>query len=256
MSNLTVTGVLAAFARYVGIGEHPPGSNKNAITAWYGLVGAWCAMCLSKVLADVGLLKEVLGHAMSYTVDIYDRGKAQGWLVDPRGKYQPLDIILFHFGDPHWGGRPLGIHHVGMCITDLGGGQFASYEGNTGDDCRKRVRAKSNVAAVVRPPWAKWMAATPAPTTPQAPAKPKPAKKHTSLLKRGSKGDDVRFLQRYLIAKGYSCGKWGADGVFGDATAAAVRRYQQKRLPRTIKGANQWDGIVGPNTWRLIDAGK
>lgn len=161
--NVTAAQALKAWDKYIGIGEHPPGSNRNAITAWYGYVGAWCAMALSKVLSDVGVLKAVLGHAMAYTVDVYNRGKAMGWLVSRTGKYEPGDIILFNFGDWHWGGRTLGIHHVGMAVVDLGGDMFACKEGNTGDDCKKRIRNKSNVAAVVRPPWAK---STPKPKAP------------------------------------------------------------------------------------------
>lgn len=245
MSKLPVTAAhaLAAFKHYLGIGEHPPGSNRNGITKWFGMVGPWCAMTISKVLDDCGVLKAVLGRAMAYTVDIYLRGKAQGWLVSTGKHYEPGDIVLYNFGDPHYGGRPLGIHHVGMVVADIGGGRFVSYEGNTGNDARRRVRSKSGVAAVVRPPWAK-------------PAKAKPKPKKRPLLQLGSKGDAVEKVQRYIIRKSYSCGDAGADGVFGRRTQAAVRRYQTKRLPRSIRGVAQWDGIVGPRTWALIDAGK
>lgn len=95
-------------------------------------------------------------------------------------------------------------------------------------------------------------------------AKPKPKPhvevepKHKAhpLLQRGSKGPEVEELQHFLIGKGISCGRWGADGDFGEGTEAAVRRYQMKRLPRIIRGVHQWDGIVGPNTWAAIDANK
>ncbi|MCY7289655.1 MAG: peptidoglycan-binding protein, partial [Cryobacterium sp.] len=45
-------------------------------------------------------------------------------------------------------------------------------------------------------------------------------------LKAGARGDDVKVLQRALIAAGVSV-RGGADGVFGPATAAALTSYQQ-----------------------------
>lgn len=150
---ITSTQFLKACERYLGIGEHPPGSNRNEITRWFGVAAAWCMMSMCRVAYDLGILEALWGRKLSYTVDGYDRGKSKGWLVNPRGKYEPGDFVFFNFGDSDWGGRPLGIHHVGVCKVDLGGGKFASYEGNTGDDFKKRVRAKSLVAAVVRPPW-------------------------------------------------------------------------------------------------------
>lgn len=64
------------------------------------------------------------------------------------------------------------------------------------------------------------------------------------ILKRVSpmmKGDDVRELQAALIARGYACGRSGADGIFGDDTRAAVRAFQGS-LRLTV------DGIAGRQT--------
>ena len=58
-------------------------------------------------------------------------------------------------------------------------------------------------------------------------------------LKYGSTGDDVKELQRTLNAHGYNL---NVDGVWGDNTDAAVRKYQ-KTNGLTV------DGIVGENTW-------
>lgn len=46
------------------------------------------------------------------------------------------------------------------------------------------------------------------------------------ILKNGSEGDDVKELQTNLIEFGYDCGKWGADGDFGDCTEMAVKAFQ------------------------------
>jgi len=65
------------------------------------------------------------------------------------------------------------------------------------------------------------------------------------VLKKGSKGDDVKALQILLIGYGYSCGKYGADGDFGNATANAVKSYQNYNDLGV-------DGIVGKKTWSKL----
>lgn len=54
-------------------------------------------------------------------------------------------------------------------------------------------------------------------------------------------GADVRRLQQALIEKGFRIGDDGADGVFGPATDAAVKAFQESRRLRI-------DGIVGAAT--------
>lgn len=65
------------------------------------------------------------------------------------------------------------------------------------------------------------------------------------VLRKGSRGDNVRELQRLLNDLGYDCGV--ADGVFGAKTEAAVKAFQ------TDHGLKA-DGIVGRNTWAALDA--
>lgn len=47
------------------------------------------------------------------------------------------------------------------------------------------------------------------------------------VLRNGDSGADVKKLQQNLIKLGYDCGKWGADGDFGDATELALKKFQQ-----------------------------
>lgn len=47
------------------------------------------------------------------------------------------------------------------------------------------------------------------------------------FLQNGSKGADVKQLQTNLIKLGYSCGRWGVDGDFGDATEDALENFQK-----------------------------
>ena len=46
----------------------------------------------------------------------------------------------------------------------------------------------------------------------------------TRLLKKGAKGDDVRWLQKRLLDRGYPVGN--IDGIFGATTEKCVRQFQ------------------------------
>ena len=64
-------------------------------------------------------------------------------------------------------------------------------------------------------------------------------------LVKGRKGDSVKALQTILVGYGYSCGKYGIDGDFGEDTLSAVKKFQ-KDMGMTV------DGIVGPQTWAKL----
>jgi peptidoglycan hydrolase-like protein with peptidoglycan-binding domain len=64
------------------------------------------------------------------------------------------------------------------------------------------------------------------------------------VLKKGSNDPEVRDLQEAMKALGHDPGP--IDGVFGEATEAAVKAFQQEN-GITV------DGIVGERTWITID---
>ena len=66
-----------------------------------------------------------------------------------------------------------------------------------------------------------------------------------TVLTNGSKGEQVKTLQRLLLAMGYNLGGYGVDGSFGGATEKAVKEYQKE------KGLSV-DGSVGQNTWNKL----
>lgn len=69
------------------------------------------------------------------------------------------------------------------------------------------------------------------------PPPPPPAPDHSPILKRGSRGPKVADVQRALHLP--------TDGIFGPATEAAVKKFQQQvRLTA--------DGVVGPDTWAAL----
>ena len=65
------------------------------------------------------------------------------------------------------------------------------------------------------------------------------------VLRKGDTGGEVITAQVKLIRLGFSCGWWGSDGDFGDATEQSVKKYQQK-------AGLDADGIVGKETWTKL----
>jgi peptidoglycan hydrolase-like protein with peptidoglycan-binding domain len=72
-----------------------------------------------------------------------------------------------------------------------------------------------------------------------------PQGEQPGMLQKGMSGGIVMHLQELMIGMGYDCGSAGADGVFGDATDAAVRRLQADH-GLTV------DGIAGPQVNHVI----
>src|SRR4051794_15906110 len=66
------------------------------------------------------------------------------------------------------------------------------------------------------------------------------------VLRQGATGEAVRTLQGLLRTHGYPT--LAVDGVFGPATAAAVRGFQAAR-------GLEVDGVVGPRTWAALRGG-
>lgn len=64
-------------------------------------------------------------------------------------------------------------------------------------------------------------------------------------LSENHRGNDVRLVQQALIARGYSCGKSGADGIFGTGTRNALKKFQ------TANKLTE-DGICGTKTWAKL----
>jgi peptidoglycan hydrolase-like protein with peptidoglycan-binding domain len=68
-----------------------------------------------------------------------------------------------------------------------------------------------------------------------------------TVLKKGAKGDAVKALQEALIQVGESLPAGGADGVFGDGTAEALKSFQRKN------GLSA-DGVYGAATQRVLQS--
>lgn len=64
------------------------------------------------------------------------------------------------------------------------------------------------------------------------------------VVKIGSRGEEVRYLQEWLNRFNYNCGS--EDGHFGSGTQSAVKKFQKDY-------ALTPDGSVGPATWSALE---
>lgn len=110
------------------------------------------------------------------------------------------------------------VWHSGHIGVYVGGGYTVELMGFDYDCKKKKVTAGS---------WKKWgrlpssmITYTNEPVNVQA-------DEGNRFLQNGSSGKDVKQLQTNLIRLGYDCGRWGADGDFGDATENALETFQR-----------------------------
>lgn len=71
----------------------------------------------------------------------------------------------------------------------------------------------------------------------------------SATLQKGSKGDDVKTLQRLLIGLGYNLGSAKDDGDFGskthDAVVAVQKKYNLSQTGIVAPGSDTWKAITG-----------
>ncbi|MDR1673849.1 MAG: peptidoglycan-binding protein [Oscillospiraceae bacterium] len=115
----------------------------------------------------------------------------------------------------------------------------AGLNGNTPDASGTDQPAVAADSTAVTDPELPAEPAQPANPTESANPYPVPAQN----LKSGSSGDDVKWVQTQLNAFGYNL---NVDGIFGPATNAAVRSFQQNN-------GLSVDGIVGVNTTAKLE---
>ena len=256
----TAKQVLSKAASYIGYKEKPAGSNKTIFGKHYGMNGvAWCAIFQWDMFRMAGASKLFYGgKRTAYTPTLASYYKKHNqWHKTPKVG----DLVFFSNG--------IRIIHVGIVEKIISKNIIQTIEGNTGTTNQanggmvmRRQRsikgtASWHVAGFGRPAYSKPKVTKPAakPTVvkPAEVAKPiaKPAvtkpvapatkpKKYVlkAVLKKGSRGENVKKLQQALKAKGY---KVSADGVFGANTEKAVKAFQKKNKLTA-------DGVVGRKT--------
>lgn len=138
----------------VGTFESPSGSNRCKYTAWYGLVGPWCAMFLSWCAHVAGSHNAAAGArwASVEAVVADARASRNGLRVVSHSEVQRGDWAAFHFTE--------NFQHIGMFDHWIQRGvSFATIDGNTttsggsefnGGIVARKERFVSNVHDFVR----------------------------------------------------------------------------------------------------------
>mgnify|MGYP003533107425 FL=1 len=236
MIRADVEAVVRKAEAQLGTVEKPSYSNRTPYTAWYGLVGPWCAMFVSWCFWHAGSKLPAIRTAkgFAYCPDIVNWAKKNGCWRPSSSSYVPKrgDIVLFDFI-----GRP---SHVGIVTGLTADGRVATIEGNTnaagsrtgGQVMRhNRSRRGSTIGYVEVTN-----------TAAAAPAAAGSGIPH-DVLREGAAGPKVTAIQWTLTFLGHPT---AGDGDWGRKTTAAVRRFQEG--VRRMGGDLVADGVWGPRT--------
>ena len=163
------------------------------------------------------------------------------WVENDAYVPAPGDLIFYDWEDKGTGDNTGVSDHVGI-VEKVSGNTITVIEGNYNDACKRRVLNLNG----------RYIRGYGVPKYDSEPVKAV-ARVTVSLpiLKKGSKGEAVKTLQRLLNALGFTDATEKAlvvDGSFGAATLYALKSYQNaKRL--------EIDGICGAATWGALLCG-
>lgn len=144
-----------------------------------------------------------------------------------------------------------GINHMGT-VTGVSSLSITTVEGNSSDMVSRRTYAIGN-ASIAGYGIPKWSVVSENATVDHQTEIPVEDGKNINVsateklpvLQKGDTGETVRAAQILLIGRGYTCGSYGADGDFGNATYAATLNYQRTHNLDA-------DGIIGAHTWAAL----
>lgn len=194
---------------------------------------AWCATFVSAVAISCGYT-DIIPTECGCGEMVKLLQKIGAWDENDSRKPNPGDILFFNWEAKATGDDTGWPDHVGI-VEKVEGNTITLIEGNYSNSVKRRTLQVDDkrIRGYGVPKYDKEPVAT-------------PTKADFTLemrnLKKCCKGEDVKALQILLIGKGYSCGKYGADGDFGSATENAVLCYQEDNDLIA-------DGIAGKNTW-------
>lgn len=230
---------LTDYARtLIGMGEDPPGSNVNAVSRAYGLIGAWCAMTTWFVFHRFGVdLRREFTQGWAATTLGANAAKTKGLWRAGRAGVKRGDLVYFKIP----GGDAGYVNHTGIYDSD-----GYTIDGNWANRCQRVKHPSSQWVGYID--MSRYYAAEPKP-------KPKPAVPlfpGRAAFKLGRTHSAVTALDKQLIRLGYTKSHDG-DGYqagprFTKWTRTNVQAFQHAQ---GWNGADA-DGYPGPETWRRL----
>lgn len=203
---------------------------------------AWCATFVSFVAYKCGLL-DIIPAECSCGRMITLAKKNGIWVENDAYVPKMGDIIMYDWQDNGVGDNTGAPDHVGIVVS-VSNGTIKVIEGNYKDAVGYRNIAVNGryIRGYICPNFSS--KATLKESVNNSSSKGG-VKVELSVLKQGSKGEQVKALQALLVGYGYSIGASGVDGSFGSATLKAVKAFQ-------AKSKIDVDGSVGPITWKKL----
>ncbi len=140
--------------KHLGEKEHPFGSNRIPFAStWYGIIGPWCAMAVTRAYVDAGSKAFRRGRRYAYVPNIVLDARAGRNTLTLTQHPEPGDLVCFNWNHDR------DADHVGLFERWIAGGEgveFQSVEGNTstsndsnGGEVMRRTRKRSQVQAFV-----------------------------------------------------------------------------------------------------------
>jgi hypothetical protein len=194
---------------------------------------AWCATFVSAVAIKLGYT-DIIPTECGCGKMIELLKKQGDWIEDENCTPAPGWIIFYDWQDNGKGDNTGSPDHVGI-VEKVSGNLITVIEGNFLNAVKRRALMVNGVN----------IRGYGVPKYNPEPVKEEECTVNVSVLKKGSKGSQVKALQALLIGYGYSCGSSGVDGSFGNATLSAVKKYQSRN-------GLESDGSVGPKTWAKL----
>lgn len=203
---------------------------------------AWCATFVSAVAIKLGYTDIIPTECgCQQMIDLFK--KLGAWIENENRTPNPGEIVFYDWEDSGIGDNLGYSDHVGI-VEKVSGGTITVIEGNYSNSVKRRTLAVNGryIRGYGVPKYD-----TEATKNETATSKGEATVNITlNVLQKGSKGEQVKALQRMLHDMGYSLGTNNPiDGDFGSKTDTAVRTYQ-KLHNLTV------DGIVGQKTWNKL----
>lgn len=201
------------------------------------LTDEWCAGTASALAIACGAT-DIIPVEVSCG-ELIELAKAKGiWVENDAHVPKPGDFMLYDWQDSGKGDNKGWPDHIGI-VEAVVCNDITIIEGNYKNAVSRRSKEVDgmNIRGYITPHYD------------AEPVKPAETEKDCTVklkvLKRGAKGNAVKSLQHLLMAYGFNCGGYGADGSFGPGTENALRSYQKTH------GLTA-DGVCGPATWAKL----